>query len=221
MPAVSQPGFEAARERARGAEARGLYPRLQRAGRARPGIDELTIELKYHEGQPVIREISRVSQARPSRLFEDHGPAAGLQRSRHLDPVDAARRHVGQRGPRRQCRRRSPLPRVLEEPTMSRVGKNPVPVPAGVTVAGHRRQTSRRRASWASSPAALSDEVEAKLEDGKVVVKPVSDVEAGAHDVGHHPQPGAQHGAGRHPGLHARRWRSTASAIAPRSRART
>jgi small subunit ribosomal protein S8 len=28
----------------------------------RPGIDELIIELKYHEGQPVIREIQRVSK---------------------------------------------------------------------------------------------------------------------------------------------------------------
>jgi len=27
----------------------------------RPGVDELSIELKYHEGTPVIREISRVS----------------------------------------------------------------------------------------------------------------------------------------------------------------
>jgi small subunit ribosomal protein S8 len=27
-----------------------------------PGIKELTVELKYHEGQPVIREISRVSK---------------------------------------------------------------------------------------------------------------------------------------------------------------
>lgn len=27
----------------------------------RPGMTELTIELKYHEGTPVIREISRVS----------------------------------------------------------------------------------------------------------------------------------------------------------------
>ncbi len=28
----------------------------------RPGIDELKIELKYYEGDPVIREISRVSK---------------------------------------------------------------------------------------------------------------------------------------------------------------
>ena len=27
-----------------------------------PGMNELTIELKYHEGDPVIREISRVSK---------------------------------------------------------------------------------------------------------------------------------------------------------------
>ncbi|BAE51920.1 30S ribosomal protein S8 [Paramagnetospirillum magneticum] len=27
----------------------------------RPGVAQLSIELKYHEGQPVIREISRVS----------------------------------------------------------------------------------------------------------------------------------------------------------------
>ena len=27
-----------------------------------PGIDELRIELKYHEGKPVIREISRISK---------------------------------------------------------------------------------------------------------------------------------------------------------------
>lgn len=31
----------------------------------RPGIDEFRIELKYHEGTPVIKEISRVS--RPGR----------------------------------------------------------------------------------------------------------------------------------------------------------
>jgi small subunit ribosomal protein S8 len=34
------------------------YSRYQ----VRPGVDELKIELKYHEGEPVIREISRVSK---------------------------------------------------------------------------------------------------------------------------------------------------------------
>ncbi|MFO1127036.1 MAG: 30S ribosomal protein S8 [Rhodospirillales bacterium] len=34
------------------------YSRYQ----VRPGVDELKIELKYYEGEPVIREISRVSK---------------------------------------------------------------------------------------------------------------------------------------------------------------
>ena len=40
---------------------RGLYPRLRR-GRAQDGRSELEIELKYFDGAPVIREISRVSK---------------------------------------------------------------------------------------------------------------------------------------------------------------
>jgi small subunit ribosomal protein S8 len=38
------------------------YIRGYSKSEARPGVGELTIELKYHEGQPVIREISRVSK---------------------------------------------------------------------------------------------------------------------------------------------------------------
>ena len=34
-------------------------------GESRPGVSEVTIELKYQEGEPVIREIKRVS--RPGR----------------------------------------------------------------------------------------------------------------------------------------------------------
>ena len=40
----------------------------------RPGVRELTIELKYHEGEPAIREISRVSKPGRrvySKLIED------------------------------------------------------------------------------------------------------------------------------------------------------
>ena len=42
-------------------EREGLYPRLSagRAGDRHPGAE---IELKYHEGEPVIREIKRVSK---------------------------------------------------------------------------------------------------------------------------------------------------------------
>ena len=44
----------------------------------RRGIAELKIELKYHEGQPVIREIIAGVEAGPARLFEDRRPAARL-----------------------------------------------------------------------------------------------------------------------------------------------
>ena len=130
--ALHDAGVEAARQRARGAEARGLHPRLGAVEEHAPGVPAIEIELKYHEGEPAIKEIDPRLQAGPARLFEDQGAAAVLQRARHLDPVDAARRDDRQRGPRRQCRRRSPLPRVLRQEgtrTMSRVGKYPVTVP--------------------------------------------------------------------------------------------
>ncbi len=38
------------------------YIRGYSQAQARAGVDELTIELKYHEGQPVIRQIARVSK---------------------------------------------------------------------------------------------------------------------------------------------------------------
>ena len=41
--------------------ARGLYPRLSARGSA-AGVAELKIELKYVDGEPVIREIARVSK---------------------------------------------------------------------------------------------------------------------------------------------------------------
>jgi len=37
------------------------YIRGYARGNRRPGIDEITIELKYNEGEPVIREIARIS----------------------------------------------------------------------------------------------------------------------------------------------------------------
>jgi small subunit ribosomal protein S8 len=42
----------------------------------RPGVSELTIELKYHEGKPVITEISRISK--PGRRV--YSKIADLQR---------------------------------------------------------------------------------------------------------------------------------------------
>jgi len=107
---------------------------------ARSSIAEFTIELKYDEGTPVIKEITRVSKPAAastprSRICE------GLWRSRDCHPVDAARRHVGCGGPRRQCRRRNPLSGVLgqvrREIRSNHVAyrKEPVAIPTGVNVA--------------------------------------------------------------------------------------
>ena len=38
------------------------YIRGYSSAQTRPGVNEITIELKYHEGQPVISEIQRVSK---------------------------------------------------------------------------------------------------------------------------------------------------------------
>ena len=38
------------------------YIRNYKAAEVRPGLAELTIELKYHDGAPVIKEIDRVSK---------------------------------------------------------------------------------------------------------------------------------------------------------------
>ena len=57
---------------------------------------------------------------------------------------------------------------------MSRVGKNPVAVPGGVTVEiADRRVTAKGKLGELSLR--LNDNVEARLEDGNVWVKPVSD----------------------------------------------
>ena len=89
------------------------YIRGYTAEELRPGVAQLRIELKYTEGEPVIKEITRVSK--PGRrvysgIKELPRVYAGLGR---LDPVDAARRVVRRRGARGQCGRRSAVPRVL------------------------------------------------------------------------------------------------------------
>ena len=105
------------------------------------GRSEFEIELKYYDGEPVIREIERISQAGPAglRLGQEH--SARRQRARRLHPVDAEGRHVGCRGARPECRRRGALPRLLTQVEtslngfceMSRIGKKSVTVPKGVT----------------------------------------------------------------------------------------
>ncbi len=57
---------------------------------------------------------------------------------------------------------------------MSRIGKHPVPVPAGVDVAVNGQQVSAK-GKLGSLSLTLIDDITAKLEDGKVVVAPAND----------------------------------------------
>ena len=78
---------------------------------------EIEVELKYFDGAPVIRELQRVSKP-GRRVYASVGDAADrLQRSWHLDPLDAQGCDVGRRRPRPERGRRSSLHRVLRSLT--------------------------------------------------------------------------------------------------------
>jgi small subunit ribosomal protein S8 len=78
------------------------------------GLLTVEIQLKYHDGQPVIQEISRVS--RPGRRVYSkikELPRVLNGRAGHYDPFHSPRRHVRSGSTGCQCWRRSALPRVL------------------------------------------------------------------------------------------------------------
>ena len=80
------------------------------------GRTEFDIELKYFDGQPVIKEIQRVSKP-GRRVYSAVEPdAARRQRPRHHHHVDAEGRHGRSRRPREQRRRRSSLQGLLTWP---------------------------------------------------------------------------------------------------------
>ncbi len=89
------------------------YIRSWKMEEIRPGVRQLEIELKYSEGEPAIKEITRVSK--PGRRvyskikdLPKHYNGLGIS-------ILSTPRGVMQRcrSPRRQCRRRGSLPRVL------------------------------------------------------------------------------------------------------------
>ena len=136
-------GLEAARQRARSAASAKATSAATPASSIRRGRSELEIELKYFDGEPVIREIERVSKPGRRVYVVGQGPAARQQRSWHLDPVDAEGRDGRPRSARRERRRRSSLHGVLrKDRAMSRVGKK-----AGRDPVGRHRDASKGRPS--------------------------------------------------------------------------
>ena len=67
------------------AAARGLHPRLPASASARAATPRSKIELKYYDGQPVIKRIWRISRAGPPRVLLDQGAAENPERPRHVD----------------------------------------------------------------------------------------------------------------------------------------
>ncbi len=57
------------------------------------GRTEFEIELKYYDGEPVIRELAARVEARPARLCRRHRHAAGRKWPRHHHRLDAEGRH--------------------------------------------------------------------------------------------------------------------------------
>ena len=97
------------------------------------GHPELEISLKYFDGQPVIRELRRVSTP-GRRVYSGVKEIPQVRQGLGVAIVSTPQgRHVRCTGPHRQRRRRGPLHRVLRRGSMSRIGKKPVDLPGGVT----------------------------------------------------------------------------------------
>ena len=83
---------------------------------------------------------------------------------------------------------------------MSRVGKYPVEIPAGVQVAIAGPHAVGQGQAWRAE-ARTDRPCRGEVDGNKVTVKPRGERAAGADDVGHHAGAGRQHGAGRLRGL--------------------
>ena len=199
------------------------YIRGFTAARARRRHRELTIELKYHEGEPVIREICAGLQARPARLFARSKDLPRVYNGLGISILSTPRGVMSDNEARAaNVGGESPLPRVLRNRRCRAVGKNPVTVPSGVTVTVDRQTGHAPRASSASSHARCRATSTVELEDGKLWVKPATRDQAGPHACGALPATcSRRHGDRRVARASQVGWRSAASAIARRCRART
>ena len=171
------------------------YIRAWRTEELRPGVRFIEIELKYSEGEPAIKEITRVSKP-GRRVYSKITELPRIYNGLGISILSTPRGVMSdERGPRCQCWRRSPLPRVLTGANrMSRVGKYPVPVPAGVTVALAGR-TLTAKGKLGELKLDLTDDVDVEIKATEVAVSPAAHGSSLAHHVGHDAQPDQPHGA--------------------------
>ena len=100
----------------------------------RPGR-RLTIRMKYSsDRRRTISGLKRVSRPGPARLLEGRRCAARARRHGHRNSVNERGPAHRPRSARAQSRRRSPLPGLVTELVMSRIGQQPITIPSGVDV---------------------------------------------------------------------------------------
>ena len=150
--------------------ARRLYPRLS-ARKSSATMPGLRIELKYFEGQPAIQHVARVSK--PGRRV--YSGAQELPRVRNglgITIVSTPKGVLSDAEARdAECRRRSARGGVL----MSRIGKRPVPLPAGVTGDDRRPHARRSRAPRAPSRCRCATRSATTFRGRRISVQPAND----------------------------------------------
>ena len=123
--------------------------------------------MKYHNGEPVIRELQRVSKP-GRRVYSNVKELPRVYNGLGIAILSTPRGvHVGFRGARRACRRRNLVYGVL----MSRIGKHPVGMPDGVkvTLQGQHLSVSGKLGELSRT---LPAEVELAQENGAIAVRP-------------------------------------------------
>ena len=190
----------------------------------------LRVYLKYGpEGESVIRNIDRAS--RPGRrLYRGYtqlqaGPGRPGHRHPQHQPGVMSDRQARANGSAANCSapcgKRHPCTvatnRYEQESTMSRIGKQPVVVPAGVKVQHRRRQGPRRRPQGQAGTAPHPAMKVEHRRQGRKAIKVDAARRRAPQPVAARPdaQPDRQHGRGRHQGLREDGSRSKASATRP------
>ena len=101
---------------------------------SRPG-NRLKIELKYTpDRKRTISGLKRVSKPGLRVYMGSHDVPRGARRHGHRHPLDQPGTHDRPRGAPVSRGRRGPVPGLVTEHPMSRIGKQPITIPSGVDV---------------------------------------------------------------------------------------
>src|SRR5690606_14653341 len=169
-------GFQSEEGAGANSQGRGLHPRLPRHRRRQAGRDSAVPEVRRQSGTgdsgPQADQQARapgVRRARPD--------PAGAGRPWDRRPVHVQRCYDRQAGPQAGRGRRSPLLRLVaaeEVAVVSRIGKQPIPLPAGVEVQVEGNVV-RVKGAKGELTRVLPEAIQVAVEDGRIVVRRASD----------------------------------------------